>query len=325
MATKITPTKFMLKLREDMIQQRDLTDSSANLYMSLLCRMNQSVAFNNLGFLKKRQDEILEFIGQYAPETEKNYLTAAVAALSTVKESHLYKTSFKFYTEKHKELLIKLGEIDPKDKTQAQAENWVSQEFVDSRWDELNEKVNSFKANRSVTKAQFETLVDLLVLSLFVKIAPRRNQDYLSCYIMLRPMKAEEKEPSVKNYLNVQDKEFEFNIYKTAKFYGQQIVPISDELMNVVNTWIKFHPLLQGTGRKPVEVPLFVNHTGTRQSTVNFITLRLHKIFDGKKIGASMLRHIYITDKFGATMDEMEETAEMMGHSIEEQRDYRKV
>jgi len=40
----------------------------------------------------------------------------------------------------------------------------------------------------------------------------------------------------------------------------------------------------------------------------------LYKIFD-KKIGASMLRKIYLTDRFGKTMDDMKEIAQDMGTS----------
>jgi hypothetical protein len=35
-----------------------------------------------------------------------------------------------------------------------------------------------------------------------------------------------------------------------------------------------------------------------------------------------MLRHIYISSKFGKEYDEMVKTAKAMGHSISEQKDY---
>jgi integrase len=313
----------MISLKDELKEKRNLTDSTVNLYISLLSRMNEGASFNNLSFLKKRKNEIIDFVGQYEASTEKNYLTAAVAALSLYKDSHLYKTAFKFYEDKHRELLIKLGEIDPSIKTEKQANNWMNWKEVEEKWDELNEKVNSFKANKSITKAQFETLVDLLVLSLYVKMSPRRNGDFLNCYIILRPLTEGQKEPTIKNYLNYPEHEFEFNVYKTSKFYGRQNVKIEPELYSILSIWIKFHPLLTGSGKKPAEVPLFVNSVGSRQISVNFITLRLNKIM-GKKIGASMLRHIFITDKFSTQIEEMKETASEMGHSLEEQRRYAK-
>jgi hypothetical protein len=42
----------------------------------------------------------------------------------------------------------------------------------------------------------------------------------------------------------------------------------------------------------------------------------------GKKIGSSMLRHIYISDKYKDVMEEQQKDAANMGHSVELQREY---
>ena len=54
----------------------------------------------------------------------------------------------------------------------------------------------------------------------------------------------------------------------------------------------------------------------------NGITRILNKIF-GKKVGSSMLRHIYLSSKYNIT--EMKEDADAMGHSTKEQKDYLKA
>jgi hypothetical protein len=43
----------------------------------------------------------------------------------------------------------------------------------------------------------------------------------------------------------------------------------------------------------------------------------------GKNVGSSMLRHIYLSDKYN--IKEMKEDAEKMGHTVEQQRDYMKT
>jgi integrase len=58
---------------------------------------------------------------------------------------------------------------------------------------------------------------------------------------------------------------------------------------------------------------------GKALTAVNAITRILNKIF-GKKLGSSMLRHIFLSDKYD--IKEMEEDAEAMGHSVAEQRKY---
>jgi hypothetical protein len=54
---------------------------------------------------------------------------------------------------------------------------------------------------------------------------------------------------------------------------------------------------------------------------VNAITRVLNRVF-GKKIGSSMLRHIYLSDKYKDQNEEMKKDAEAMGHSLDLQRAY---
>jgi len=323
-SVKIIPTKFMVELKDTMKAQRDITDSSANLYISNLVLLNEKKPFNNLGFLKKNKDFIIEHLSQYADSTEISYLTSAVSALSTVKDQHLYKTIYKFYSELLNSKLDKKDGEDKSKMTESQKDNWLSWSDVESKWKELKADVDKFKGDKSISRKNFETLVDYLVLSLYFLIPPRRNMDYLTMYVLLRDVKPEELEPEIKNYLDLQNEEFIFNQYKTRRFYGQQKEKIPEELMDVIRVWLKFHPTLNGmTGKKAREVKLFVNHEGIPQTLVNFVTLRLNKIF-GRKVAATMLRHVFITHKFGDEFEEMSKTATAMGHSVSEQRDYSK-
>jgi hypothetical protein len=42
----------------------------------------------------------------------------------------------------------------------------------------------------------------------------------------------------------------------------------------------------------------------------------------GKKVGSSMIRHIFLTDKYKDTLEEMKKDSEAMGHSVAQQKDY---
>jgi hypothetical protein len=64
-----------------------------------------------------------------------------------------------------------------------------------------------------------------------------------------------------------------------------------------------------------------VSHDGKPFAAINSITRVLNKIF-GKKVGSSMLRHIFLSDKYGKTLDEQKEDSAAMGHSLNQQRDY---
>ena len=47
----------------------------------------------------------------------------------------------------------------------------------------------------------------------------------------------------------------------------------------------------------------------------NALTSKLNAIFDGHKIGSSMLRKMYLTNKYSNVIDEMKQDAENMGTS----------
>ena len=335
MAKSIVPTKFMETLKDTLIRERNLATSSANTYLSNLVLLNDKQAFNNLGFLKRNKEKIMEHLSQFAETTEQNYLTAIVSALSTHKDQHLYKTIYKYYQDILKEKLGVKDEEDTTEKTEKQIDNWVTWEECENKWKELREEVDKFKHDKSISKRNFETLINYLILSLYVLIPPRRNKDYLCMYVLIKDTPESELEPEIKNYLDLSNEELIFNQYKTKKFYGVQKEKVPEALMEVFRTWLKFHPTLNGIAKKSREVKLFVNAEGIAQNLDNFITLRLNKIFK-KKVGCTMLRHVYITHMFGEEYTEMvklkktllnkgaDKTAEAMGHSMEMAAKYSK-
>jgi hypothetical protein len=53
----------------------------------------------------------------------------------------------------------------------------------------------------------------------------------------------------------------------------------------------------------------------------NRMTKSLNSIL-GKKVGASMLRHIYLTNKYGKVLNEQEKDSEFMAHSVSMAKSY---
>jgi len=109
---------------------------------------------------------------------------------------------------------------------------------------------------------------------------------------------------------------FIFNKFKTSKKYGQQTLEVPEALSNVISEYLKFHPL-----KKNASFKFLVSHDGTPITAVNAITRVLNKVF-GKRVGSSMLRHIFLSTKYD--IKEMEKDANAMGHSVEEQKKYMK-
>jgi len=90
-------------------------------------------------------------------------------------------------------------------------------------------------------------------------------------------------------------------------------------LLDAISIYLKHHPLHKGKITKNTEFKFLVYADGSPLTAVNSITRILNKIF-GKKVGSSMLRHIYLSSKYGDIKEEQKEDARAMGHSVGEQQ-----
>jgi hypothetical protein len=299
---------------------KNLSDTTASAYIKTMTILNNKTPFKNLSFLKKT-DEIMKKVSEYAESTQKTLLASITSVLSLDKDKSGYKKTYKFYydkmMEKSKTAKLEGGKVEA---TEKQTENWLTWEDVLKKLAELKEQTEAFAKVKSLSAPQFHTLLSYLILSLYVYVPPRRNQDYLGMDVF-KALKKDNLEDldKGKNYLIVLKgvpTEFVFNVYKTAKTYGQQKVAIPDTLKEVINVYLghlgdknKTFKLLRTGAKEPMD-------------QANGITRVLNKVF-GKKIGSSMLRHIYLSSKYDIT--EMSKDAEDMGHSLSEQKEYMKV
>jgi integrase len=133
-----------------------------------------------------------------------------------------------------------------------------------------------------------------------------------------------DKMPTDKNYLDVTTHKFIFCKYKTAKKHGIQMIDIPEPLWKAIDLFLKYHPLWKGVAKRKADpVKLLVQKDGTPMTAVNAITRVLNRIF-GRKLGSSMIRHIFISDKYGDLINEQKSDADAMAHSVGQQRDYYK-
>ena len=121
------------------------------------------------------------------------------------------------------------------------------------------------------------------------------------------------------NYFDPKTNKFIFNVYKTDNKYGEQVIDVPQELLEVLELYIRFHPLVKK--KNPENVPLLVNYSGVPFKAQNAITRILNKIFK-KNISSSMLRHIYLSSKYGPELKEREKDASLMAHSVQQATSY---
>jgi integrase len=309
----------MLQLAKQLIDERKVAESTASAYIKTLYHLNDKKPFKNLTFLKNTEG-IDKIISEYAESTQRAILAAVVSVLAPFRDKATYKRTYThYYTQMMEKSEKARGEEGKNEKTEKQKENWLSWEEINKRKAELNEADAKLQNLKSLTNTQFDTVLQSLVLALYTDIQPRRNQDYAEMYIV---KKHTDKMPTDKNYLDIATGRFIFNKYKTAKKYKTQTETVPDSLMTKVNLYLKFHPLWKGVAKRKTEpVKFLVNADGTPLTAVNAITRILNRIF-GKKIGSSMLRHIYLSDKYKDVNEEMKKDAEAMGHSTAVQKEY---
>jgi len=299
---------------------KNLSETTANAYLKTLVILNGKLPFKNLTFLKNTE-EIMKKLAEYAESTQKTLLASITSVLSLEKDKSGYKKTYKFYydkmMEKSQTAKVEGGSVETNEK---QTENWLTWEDVLKKLSDLKTETEAIGKAKQLSAPQFHSILSYLILSLYAHVPPRRNQDYLNMdvYKALKKDKLEEL-PKDKNYLIVLKgvpTEFIFNVYKTAKTYGQQKVQIPEPLKEAINMY------LGHLNVKEKQFKLLRNGSRENMEQANGITRVLNKVF-GKKIGSSMLRHIYLSSKYDIT--EMSKDAEDMGHSLEEQKAYMKV
>jgi len=297
------------------LKDKQLSDGSINLYLRNLKKLNDDKVFNNLNFLKKPND-ILEKIKDLKENTQRGYLISIVSTLKALGDK--YKPLYKKYYKLMIDINNKIKEKPTEEMTETQKKNWINWEDVlkiyKEMWDNL--KLNKIK----LTEEQFNNLLDFVLLSLYVLIPPRRNLDWQFMLITFN----EDFNDNKYNYLDYKNKKFIFNNFKTAKKDGQLVMDIPVDLMKILDIYIKYHPLnssKRNMKKIPHNIPLLVDYKGKPFTKINDITRMLNKIFN-KKVGASMLRHSYLSSKYGNLLKEQEKDAKAMSHNLMTQKDY---
>lgn len=292
----------------DNLKGKSISASSLALYMNNLKRLNGGQEIKNFNFLKDTE-KILDRIKDYKPNTRRTYIISIVSLLK--QEPKLKKLYDKYYSilmDYNSELKTNTT------KSETQEKNWISQDEVKEIYNAIFYKVEPSLSFKKLKEAEFNMLMNWVILSLYVLQPPRRNIDYLLMKIV-KKLPAEMDKAF--NYLALDDMKFHFNNYKTKGTYQTQTVDISPELQTVIKQFLPYHPQYKDFKKKGGidEMFLIVNQAGTHPEAKNYITRVLNKLFD-KKIGVSMLRNIYLTSKYGVQNGDKAKDATDMGTSV---------
>jgi len=283
-----------MNLKEYIHSKRStLSASSVTTYASILKNLYKRVFGDDteMDFKKFDQvDKILKHLEDMPPNKRKTILSSLVTVTDSPKYREAMLEDVKAYNE----------EIHKQEKSPEQQESWVTTHQVKEIWDELKRNTDLIYKKKDLKPSDLQEIQQFVILSLLgaIFIPPRRSKDYVDFFI--KDINREKD-----NYLD--GAKMVFNSYKTHKTYGKQEVAIPKPLSSILKKWISVNPT------KTLLFDTFMN-----KLTNVKLNQRINKIFDGKKVGVNQLRHTYLTDKFGHTINEnkkIDETMTEMGSS----------
>lgn len=275
---------------------KTITKSSLDLYKSKLNILNDNKPIKNINFLYDIE-KIQEKIKDLKPNTRRTYIIAITSILKcmtsgdnkpTKKLKGLYDSYSKLLDEYNTSL---------KDQTEiTEGTKIMSEVDIKDIYDEL-------KKNKANNK---QSLQDFTILSLYTLIQPRRNKDYA---LLKKVEKFSENLPLDSNYYDGTNKLY-FNAYKTRGKYALQDKDIPNELKDILDEYITANDIKN-------DDYIFKNLKNNKPLLANnAMTLILNRIFKGK-VGSSMLRRSFFSNKYSDVSQELKEDAKAMGTSVD--------
>lgn len=293
---------FEKKLIEK-FNEKGLSPKTIALYMRNLQMLNDSKPIRSLAFLKDK-DKIKQTLQKYQLNTQRNFYITICSITKGMNQPKIHKLYYDDLNDSNKTI----KEQESKGlKTEKQEKNWIEWDDVLAHREELKEKVSSIKSKK-LTASQYDALLKYVVLSLYTWIAPRRNTDFTEMYVVKKVPNTE------RNYYETDTQKFHFNKFKTAKTDGPVTVDIPVELQQVLKQYMKHY-----RNSELEDKPLLLLFTGKTLNNSNSITRILNSIFK-KNISSTMLRHSYLSSKYGNLKGEMEKDAHDMSHSVSTQQ-----
>jgi integrase len=279
-----------MDLKKVLLEKRPtLSESSLKTYDSCLRSLWKKVYDKPMEWDEFNSPTMYEFVKEHANKT-------TLSALCVLTDNPAYREILLKSMKKH------TAEMAKQEKSEKQEKNWLTKEEIQKEFDRMAKLVPSW-----YKQEKWQDIQQYILLALLggIFIEPRRSKDYFDFKI-----KNIDKEKD--NYLD--KKSLVFNSYKTAKFYGRQVIEVPKALLTILRKWIKNNPtdyLLYDSKMKPL--------------TAVTINQRFEKMF-GKQASVNLLRHTHLSDKFSdVPMQQITDTFRNMGSSVAQFNTYVKI
>ena len=265
-------------------------------------------------------EEVIQIINSI----QRKSITALYSALDAITGIKIYKDLQN--AEINKTHLLQVEQI----KSQNTTSNWIDFKIIKDIYDEVTDDkwkiVEKFYNNKMPEKLKTKKFEELKRFIAFICcsgifIPPRRNLDWIK---MLWEKPENEDESKNYNYIDFENNQFIFNVYKTKHYYGTQIEEIPEQLI----IWLKHYKTIK---KNNIFLPtkIYYEHFTSdafSKHIQNFFSNDLpenHEAYN-KKISTKLFRQIYLTNLYKDVpkLKDMTKTANDMGHSVKTAFEY---
>ena len=275
-----------------------LSTSSVNTYISILKNLWNKYKKDddkdiNLKFFQN-QDNIIKHLKDVKFNIRKTILSALIILVGD-EHNKKYRDLMMKDAEEYKSNNLK------QEKTEQMEKNWITQDEVKNKFEELLKNSRGLWTKELKTKADFKILQDLIIVAItsgILGLPPRRSLDWVE--FVIHP----NDNIDMKKHNYLEKNKLHFNTYKGADKKGEQIIEAPKKLIDLLKKWKKYN----------TNTYLLVDSSGNKMSSVK-LNQHLNKIW-GKKSGVNIMRHSFISEKYPIfNVEKLKEDAEKMGSS----------
>lgn len=279
------------ELEKQIIKNREnIKASSVKTYISCLSNLIKKMDGElDVKFFDNTK-KILAYLDDKTPVQRKTCLSALFILTKNEDYQKPMLEDIKKVNEQYKEQV----------KNKKESENWIEQEDLEAFYNTYLKIANDIFKKKEWTNSDITELQKYFILTFLggYFFPPRRSQDYTE--LKLKDFDKEKDNFYFKG-------SFYFNIYKTAKSFGEQKIVLPVDVDKMVKKYIK---------KIDNEYFFFNPKTGNKLTSPN-ITLMINSIF-GKRTSVNILRHMYLSNKYKdiPAIKELDATSTAMGHDL---------
>ena len=306
--------------------RRNVKESTLKIYKSNLGKAFRTIdgsGETNLDFLSDT-DKVMDYLKELKPATKRTYLATFIVSLEALESD---KETLDFYRKHLKETQTIVDKsYEEGQMTDRQKDNWVTmaklQQITRGLYKELKED-RAFERTE-LTPKQHQDLQDHLIATLYTmgdSENPPPRLDYANMKVIKKDtfdqLKPDEKDKHNFLIISKKDMAFNFNDFKTINSHGSTTIKVGKRLKPTIIRFLKHIPengFLLTYKDKPM--------------TSQMLGLTITRIFSrtNRKITSSLIRNIYLTEKFPREqIKEQEDIAQKMMSSVDvQEKVYRK-